>query len=134
MKKLLVVLALLSSFSFGSDKDFALGALFYLDNGNNNIDITGKYKEIKFDVGGDFIGIDKLFIENELSGDLGWFLGLGGYTDFSFNSFGLRLPLGLDYELSSDFDIFLQGVFSYAISPSTGSNGVSTSLGLRYYF
>lgn len=134
MKKILIALTILASFSFGSEKEFGLGPLFYLDNGSNNIDVTIKYKELKFDVGGNFIGIDKLFIQNELSGDFGWFLGLGGYTDFDFNNIGLRLPLGLSYDISSNFDIFLQGVFSYAITPSTGSNGVTTSLGLRYFF
>lgn len=133
MKKLLVLLALVANFSLASDDDFAIGAIFDLDGGND-ISVAVKYNNWQFDIDGNAIAADKLFIEDELSGDLGWFLGLGGYTDFDFNSFGAHIPIGLVFELSNNFDIFAQGVFHYAIQPTAGNTGIGYDLGLRYYF
>lgn len=139
MKKITkIVLALLLTANFlHAEEEFAIGPLFDIGNNNTNgntIDVTVKYNEWKFDIGNNIIGIDKLFVEDDLVGEIRWFFGLGIYSDFDFISMGVRIPLGLAYDIGSNFDIFIQNVFYYSIEPVSGSNWNDATLGLRYYF
>lgn len=135
MKKLLVLLLLVSGLAH-AEGDFAIGPLFHLNNttGSNNIDVTIKYDDLKFDIGDNSIAIDKLFVEDTISGSLGFFLGLGLYSNFDATSFGARIPVGLSYDFSADIDMFYQYVYSFVLEPTTGNNGGNSSIGLRFYF
>ena len=119
-----------------AEVEFAIGPLYHLNNstGTNNLDVTVRYNELKFDIGGDSIAADKIFVENELSDSFGWFLAVGVYSNFDATAFGARVPIGLTYDFSADIDMFYQYVFTFAVEPTTGNNGGSSSIGLRFYF
>ena len=135
MKKLLMTLLFVSSLA-QAEGDFAIGALYHLNNnsGASNFDVTVKYEDYKFDIGDNRLAVDKLFVEDTLSGSLGWFLGLGLYSNFDATAFGARIPIGLSYDFSADIDMFYQYVYAFAIEPNTGGNGGNSSIGLRFYF
>jgi hypothetical protein len=131
--KVLVALILVSGLAH-AEEEFAIGVLVDVGNGNNDVDVTVKYNTWKFDIGDNRLAADKLFVEADLIGDIQWFLGLGVYSNLDFDAFGARIPVGLNYDLGSSFDIFVQYVFNYSIEPSSGNTGENTSVGLRYYF
>ena len=131
--KILVALLLVSGLAYAKE-DFAIGAIVNVSNQNNDVDITVKYNEWKFDIGDNRLAVDRLYVQDELIGDIQWFLGLGLYSNFDATAFGARIPLGLSYDLNSDIDIFVQYVYAYSIEPVNGATGDNTSVGLRYYF
>ena len=119
-----------------AEVEFAIGPLYHLNNntGTNNIDVTVKYNDLKFDIGDNSIAADKIFVENELSDSFAWFLGVGLFTNFDVNDFGARIPIGLIYDITTDIDIFYQYVYSFVIEPTTGGTRTNSSIGLRFYF
>lgn len=133
MKKWLALMALTTTLTMAADDEFGIGLIVNLE-GANDINVAVKYNTWMFDIGGNGIAADKLFVEKTLTGDLGWFLGLGAYTNFNLNAFGARIPIGIEYELSNNFDIFALAAFGYSIEPNMGDNGMSYKAGLRYFF
>ena len=131
MKKGLLILLLAISFVKAESSEFGLGAIF--DNGNS-ASLAIKYNEWKLDVDGGSIAVDHLFIERSLSGGFNWFMGLGGYTAYDLSSFGARLPIGIDYDFSDSFDIFVEIIPAVSLNPNFGNFGTGVDGGIRIFF
>ncbi len=131
MRKSLFALLLLFGLAHAESSEFGIGAIF--DNGNG-ASLAIKHDEWKLDVDGGSIAIDYLFIERTLTGSLNWFMGLGGHADYDFTTAGARLPIGLDYDFSDSFDIFIEIIPHLSLTPNFGTFGDGIDGGIRIFF
>jgi len=102
------------------------------------------------------LGGDYYFIDSLIAPDigLGWYLGAGAFVDWiSFNipgwwkfdylDFGVRVPVGLSWQIVPAFEVFLEGAPSFGLSilSSQGSEAqtlflwdIPITVGVRYWF
>jgi len=133
MKKFVIVLALAAVIATGTafadhPKGFGIGLVgFYPGGGGLSLKLPSVpiYWAVSAEIGSDYFSInltgDSYLIDDNLSGPLHWFLGLGGffsfysyskkYFDVSYGwtnlAFGARLPIGLSFQPISLLEIFL---------------------------
>lgn len=114
---------------FGFDQGFS--ALIQIDNNKN------------LAVGNDGIAFDYIFKKGAFEGDnlpFTWYVGAGGWIgwDNHNDEFGVRLPLGLDWDFATNWDAFaqIQPQLKHK-SRSKSSNldlGLGAAVGVRYMF
>ena len=89
--------------------------------------------------------IDYWLLNKTLTGPVNWFIGIGGkfqYFDNDNNKnkddndrlgVGVRVPVGLQYYIISNLELFGEIVPGLALIPGTGFD-LDAGIGIRYYF
>jgi len=131
MKKIFVILALLVSFADARDKDGVVG--FGLTAGGYGTGFLVMYDAFKFiyipNTGSDSYILDYELWNYDISDDFEIYVGAG--VMYSGN-FAVRLPIGLDWNLIENFDIFVE--YAPQLNVTNWSYGEVTAIGLRISF
>ncbi|KIM11817.1 MAG: hypothetical protein KU37_02885 [Sulfuricurvum sp. PC08-66] len=136
MKKLLAVLLLVVGFAQAENSEFGVGVSWNTQNNDWTLyspSGTVKADKLRFIFEGG-IATDYMFVEQELVGPIGFYLGLGFGFPWALNELTLRIPVGLDVNL--DFihsDVYFEIVPQYAIVGNALGYS-SYNVGLRYFF
>ncbi len=128
-----VSLTMLSTGAFASEKnngDLKIG--LGLDQG---LSIVGQYQDTyNFAIGNDGVAADYIFNKGSFSSDVPftWYAGAGAWIGWK-DSGGLRVPLGLDWNFSTNWDAYAQ------VIPGLNLRGgakldIDAALGMRYSF
>lgn len=122
--------AAVSGMKAGIGIDMGLSAVFQF-NGMVNL-VLGK----------DGVALD-LLASRGSSGAIGWYVGIGGWKEWndSGDDFGLRIPVGLEIDFASDWDVYVQLHPELTFVDNNNRNddedlklGVGSAFGFRYRF
>ena len=136
MKKVLLAMLLVVGLAHAADKETGVGVSFNTNDNNWNMySPSGTVKANKFRfIFENGIATDYLFVEQELVGPIGFYLGLGFAFPWSVDALSLRIPVGIDVNLEAiSSDVYFEYVPQYAII-SNNFGYSSFNIGFRYYF
>lgn len=149
MKKATLLLALclvISGMSFAKQGDFGIGVMLGEPSGLSLKIWTGDRVAINGGVAWSFVDPASLHIHTDIifhsyglfnveRGELILYYGIGGRLRLESDTrVGLRLPVGLSYELdSAPIDFFLEIVPMLDLAPDT-EGGIGGAIGVRYFF
>ena len=79
--------------------------------------------------------VDMWFINDHFVEMLDWYLGVGAKLGIKSNDFliGIRVPIGAQWWLTNEFELFAEIAPGLAILPATEFD-ISGGIGLRYHF
>jgi len=103
-----------------------------LDQG---LSVVGQYQDTyNFAIGNDGVSADYLFNKGSFDSDVPftWYAGAGAWIGWKDNA-GLRVPLGLDWNFSSNWDAYAQVVPGLNLRKEVKLD-IDASLGVRYSF
>jgi hypothetical protein len=140
MKKFALAL-LLSLLSISPGTSAAMKAGIGLDMGLSAVfQFNGM---LNLAVGNDGVAVD-LLASRGASGAIGWYVGLGGWKEWGGegDDIGLRIPVGLELDFASSWDVYVQLHPELRFEDDNGRNnnddeiklGVGVALGFRYLF
>ena len=95
-------------------------------------------KNINLSAGNAGVAGDYLFLQEKIKKEFSWYVGGGAgffWSDWTGNSgdIDVRMPVGVDWDFSREFDAFLQASPALRIGDKTGF-GINGAIGLRYFF
>lgn len=132
IKKSILVLTLLSTTSVNADNNLNIKAGFAVDMGfGASILINDKFNVM---IGNDGIASDYTFKKGRFDDEIPftWYVGGGAYAKWN-KGFGIRLPLGLNYNFAKQWNAYAQITpdFDFDNDVEFGAQG---AIGLRYSF
>jgi hypothetical protein len=128
-----------SSSPIGPGAYYGGGALSLKLDGMPLLGISGYSNSGVFALGGT---ADWWMVNENLSGILNYYAGIGGYAHISLGSptafgFGARIPLGLNAYVLDPLELFLEIAPAIGVSIGTGSIfdwGLQSAIGFRFWF
>ncbi len=125
------MLSFMFSLNSQARESFKLG--FGVDRG---LGIVGSINQFNGFVGNDGFSIDYLFLKqslkNNASNGVRWSVGAGGYKDWD-GDFGVRLPVGIEWNFAKNIDAFAQAIPAFQIEEDSKFK-LDFGLGIRYHF
>ena len=135
MKKIVVAFLLSIGLTqvVAADK-FGVGLAF-----SGDVALAGQYSgdvgTINVELSSGSVTADYLFLEGNIDAvkGLSYYVGAGAGIGYS-GSIGVRVPLGLDFNINDEIDVFVQYVPGLSIIPAFTGNYAGYTAGARYFF
>ncbi|WP_165311851.1 hypothetical protein [Vibrio ziniensis] len=110
-------------FEVGMAIDQQLSVVFEIDD------------QYRFILGNGGIAFDYIFANGSFGSNVpfDWYVGGGAWTDWDADDLGVRLPLGLDWQINDKFDVY--GQIHPEVNFDDGAElQIGAALGLTYHF
>lgn len=135
MRKLLITLTCMVGFLSTTSvlADNKIGVAF-----DQGFGVTGQFNEFNAFIGNDGLSGDYIFDQGSFGNDFpfDWYVGGGGYYNWSDKSIGARVPLGLTLPFAKKWDVYGQvaPVLDYNLDHSKFNFELDFAIGIRYAF